>query len=291
MSLSSWSVRLLLLAGCGCVSTDRTTQITIALASETLVPSELDRLSIRITDARGSLTYSNEYDVIEPSFFPTTLALVPAGEESFDGPLRIELVGTGANGAVRLQRSAVLAYARGRNLLLPMPLRMACVNFRSCGADQTCRGGQCVDATVEDRELSDFDEDQVFPASGVACFDEASCLADAHEVPVASDCTLDVPTGGNVGLVWAAAPSRVLVLQAEDAQEGWTRLPSGKGLLSHGACASLLDPETDPALREVPDRALAAYTSAACAPKAALQPFCRAADGHSGVGADRGEPL
>lgn len=274
-------------ATCSCVSTDRTTQITIALASETLVPTELSRLSIRITDARGSLTYANDYEVLEPSFFPTTLAVVPAGEESFDGPLRIELVASGAKGAVQLQRTAVLAYARGRNLLLPMPLRMACVNFRSCGADQTCRGGQCVDATVGNQELTDFDEDQIFPSSDTACFDEAACLAGAREVPVAADCSLDVPPTGNVGLVWAAAPSRVLALQSGDALEGWTRQPDGKGLLSRGACASLLDPEIDPAKREVPDRALAAYTSAACAAKSALQPFCRAADGHSGVGAER----
>lgn len=287
MKVSMGGRALLLAATCSCVSTDRETQITIALASETLVPTELSRLSIRITDARGSLTYSNEYEVTDPAFFPTTLAVVPAGEESFEGPLRIELAGSGAGGAVQLHRTAVLAYARGRNLLLPMPLRMACVNFRSCGAEQTCRGGQCVDASLDEQELTDFEADLVFPTSSTTCFDEATCLSGAQEVPVATDCTLDVPAGGNVGLIWAAAPSRVLVLAAGDALEGWTRLPNGKGLLSRGACASLLDPELDPALREVPDRALAAYVSAACAAKTVQQPFCRAADGHSGVGAER----
>ncbi len=272
---------------CSCVSTDRATQITVALASETLVPSELSRLSVRITDARGQLTYSNDYEVNDPSFFPTTLALIPAGPESFDGPLRIELVGEGAEGAVRLQRIAVLAYARGRNLSLPMPLRMACLNFRGCDTTQTCRGGQCVDASIDAEALADFDADQVLPNETSPCFDEAACVANSYELSIAPDCSFELNGEGNVGLVWAAAPARVLILQPDDPLEGWTRTSAQRGLLSRGACLSLLDPETDPALRQVPDRALAAYASNACAPKSAQMPFCRGADGHSGVGADR----
>ena len=268
-----------------CVTKDSRTQITIALASETAVPTELDRLQVRVMDAKGSVTYLNDYDVVDPTFFPTTLAVIPADEESFDGPVRIELLGYGANGGVRLQRTAILAYSRGRNLLLPMPLRMACVNFQECGANRTCRGGQCVNATVEASALRDYSGDQVFAGREGPCFDEAACVALSTQVGVDADCTFAMPSDGNVGLVWAAAPTRLLVLEPGDPEEGWSRMEGGRGLLSPGACLSLLDPEVDPAKRQVPDRALALRISSACSAKPADVPFCVAPDGHSGIGA------
>ncbi|RYZ68560.1 MAG: hypothetical protein EOP08_00230 [Proteobacteria bacterium] len=268
-----------------CVVRDESTQITIAFASETAVPSELDDLTVKITDARGSVTYLNDYEVRDPAFFPTTLAVVPANDESFEGPIRVEVEGRGAKGAVRLQRSAILAYSKGRNLLLPMPLRMACVNFPDCGAGRTCRGGQCVDAIVGDTELRDFVETEVFARPGGACFDEAACLRGAARVDVSADCTFPMAGDGNVALVWEAAPTRLLLLTAGDAQEGWTRQSPERGQLSRGACVSLLDPETDVQKREVPDRALEVFVADACPEKTAAVPYCPAADGHSGIGA------
>ncbi len=278
---------LVVCAVASCVAHDESTQITVAFSSETSIPSELDSLRVQIRDARGAVTYQNDYDVLEPAFFPTTLAIVPAGEESFDGPIRVDVTGIGANGAVRLERTAIVAFARGRNLLVPMPLRMACVNFPSCAAGETCRGGQCLDAQLFAPELREYADEQVYARAGGSCFDEVQCTADATALQINADCTFELPGDGNVGLVWAAAPERLLVLDAADPLEGWSVREDGRGMLSRGACASLLDPETDPSKRAVPDRALEAYFSRACSAKGPALPYCPANDGHSGIGAPK----
>jgi hypothetical protein len=277
------------LALLACASEDRKTQVTVAITSETEIPKELDTLEVVVIDADGSESSRVLHDVQNPRFFPATLAVVPRSSRSLEGSLT---VGKDA----QVFRRAVVSYVEGRTLLLPMPLRMACFNFRGCGVNETCSGGTCQPARVEPNALADYDDRLVFGRSAPeTCFDEATCIAGSQKVPVRpEDCTFALPEGSsregerprvNVSIRWKAAPSRVIVLDVDDPIEGWTRVADGRGKLSAGVCASLLDQEPDPKKRLIYDQALDVWLSTRCAAKTGSQPYCTSSDGHVGIGA------
>jgi hypothetical protein len=272
-----------------CSSVDRKTQVTIALSSETQIPKELDSFAVRVFSTRsGELRFSQDYYPTSGREFPTTLAVIPFDESSLDSPLRIELEGR-LGGATFLKRQAVLSYVKERNILLEMPLRMACFQFKDCGPTQTCAGGQCVASTVDSASLVDFDAKLVFP-QGNECFSEDTCLDSTFEAKVENDCTFALPPGlaqgqGNVSIRWAAAPQRILALEGSDAQEGWTRTAVDRGQLSQGACDSHFQrtgPDGNPL---VADWAKNVYVSSSCPTKTVKQPYCQSpTTQHSGIG-------
>lgn len=130
------------LAIAACSSVDKQTQITVALSSETEIPKELDSFTIRVISTRtGEVRFLQEYEPQSGREFPTTLAVIPVDQSSLGSPLRIELEGR-KNGVVFLQRTSVISYFRERNILLTLPLRMACFQFTDCGPDSTCQGAE-----------------------------------------------------------------------------------------------------------------------------------------------------
>lgn len=279
-------------ASSACVDKDTSTQLTVALAAETEIPRELDTVEVVVVDAKGSEIYRSDYPVTFSRFFPTTLAIVPRDEDSLDRPVTIEVRGyKAAGGGGQVFRRAIVPFFKGRTLLVPMALRMACFDFVDCKQNETCAGGRCVPALVDTSKLVDFQEARVFGgAASAACFDETRCLGDSKPVAVAEDCTFPLPTSPeassrvNVSIRWAAADKRVIGLDGDDPVEGWTRVDDRTGRLSPGVCDSLLDPQTEPKLRRVPDKALDARISTACTTKLHDQPQCVGGDGHSGIG-------
>ena len=273
-----------------CASTDKTTQITLALESETEIPKELDSFLLRVFSTRtGELRFEKRYTPGPGEGFPTTLAVIPADEDALASPVRIELEGY-SNSNLFLKRRAIVSYFRNRNLLLSLPLRMACFDFKACGVDETCAGGQCIKAVTDPAKLLDYREDLVFGKAG-SCFDEQTCLVGSDKLTVREDCTFDLPAGvsetdGNVSVQWAAAPSRLLGLEANDTQEGWKRAGPLAGRLSQGACDSYFqrkDAKGDPLVKDV---ALAVLFSATCASKTREIAYCRSATTqHTGIGA------
>ena len=284
-----------------CQREDTRTQVTVALTSETEIPKELDTLEVVVIDADGSETSRVLHDVQNPRFFPATLALVPRSADSLKGPLTVELRGFLKGQDAQVFRRAVVSYVEGRTLLLPMPLRMACFNFKGCGANETCSGGRCAPAVVDTAKLADFEEGLVFGrAAQKSCFDEDTCIADSTKVPVEpADCSFAIPDSAlrdgeqprvNVSIRWKAAPNRVIVLDSADPAEGWTLGDDRRGRLSPGVCASLLDLEPDPKKRVIFDQALDVWVSTKCSAKSGLQPFCTSKDGHVGIGATLRSP-
>ncbi|HEU4537980.1 MAG TPA: hypothetical protein VFS00_27860, partial [Polyangiaceae bacterium] len=175
---------------------------------------------------------------------------------------------------------AVVSFVKGRALFLPMPLRMACFAM-ACGGDpsKTCSGGVCRDLPVDAAALAEFDARYVLPERAAAdCFDENACLAGSRRVAaVADDCTFALPPGPdvNVSVRWEAAPSRVIALDGDDANEGWVRVDDVTGRLSDGVCTAVLQDSGGPNAA-VYDKALDVWTSTACPTKRSLQAFCRA---------------
>ncbi len=89
----------------------------------------------------------------------------------------------------------------------------------------------------------------------------------------------------NISVRWRDAADRIIVLDAGDAIEGWTRTSDTLGVLSKGVCESLRDTEGDPSKRAVPEQAIDIHLATACPTKLPLQPFCPGVDGRVGIGA------
>ena len=68
-----------MVCGVHCAPTDRETQVTLALSSETQIPDELDSFSIRVISTRtGELRFAQDYFPTSGREFPATLAVIPA---------------------------------------------------------------------------------------------------------------------------------------------------------------------------------------------------------------------
>jgi hypothetical protein len=275
----------------GCAKTDDSTQVTVAFVSEakaitsTSAP-EIDEVDVTVSDGSGKTTYQQVFrasdGTLAPGFFPATLAVVPRDDQSLSQPFTVQ-VSAKKGGATVVERTAVTSFVQGRSLLLPMPLRMACA-AQTCAAGQTCVGGACTSPAVSADTLSNYVESDVVPeAAGSQCFDEATCLSGSTALAIGADCTFTIPATvpsgkANVSIEWAAAPGRVIVLDGDDAAEGWTRNGSAQGKLSPGVCAAWLEQNApDKAPSPAPkDKALGAYLSSKCTTKTKLEAFCRA---------------
>lgn len=284
---------VLTLLGQGCAKVDNETQITVALEAETEVPAELDSFAIRVSSTRtGELRFSRDYFPNSGREFPTTLAVIPLDESSLDGPIRIDIEGR-KGGATFLRRQSVVSYLRNRNMLLTLPLRMACFQFKDCGPNQTCAGGQCIGAEVDAKTLPDYDDALVFGRANSSCFDEEQCLDAKTEIVVNDDCTFDLQgltsssdqEQGNVSIRWAAAPKRLLALDANDEIEGWKRIDASRGQLSKGICDSHFRRRDAQGELLVPDWAEKVYFTSNCKSKTRKQPYCFSAKTqHAGIG-------
>lgn len=95
----------------------------------------------------------------------------------------------------RVLRRATLTYVNQHTLFLPMTLSFSCYDNTSCTDSQTCKGGQCVDDTIDPATLPDYDPTLVDGTQ--LCFSPSTCFApgataDATLVD-ASTCTYAVP--------------------------------------------------------------------------------------------------
>jgi hypothetical protein len=269
----------------GCTQVDDSTQITVALTSEAEAFTELGCVQLTVRHDDGSIAFQYPYTPDNAGFFPATVGIKPQDSSSLDRPIHVDVQGfagncaTGAQAAAPVvERTAVVSYIDGRNLLLPMPLRMACFD-QSCAAGSTCVGGLCqAIATTPASSLPDYSSDLVTSDDGGnGCFDEQTCLAGAVPVTVNADCTFALPAGSasvNVAVQWAAAEGRIIVLEGDDPQEGWSMTDAGAGMLSTGVCTAVQESADGGAL-PVPDKAVSVWVTTACPTVHALQPFCR----------------
>jgi hypothetical protein len=264
-----------------CVTKDDKTQITIAFSSETEIPKELTEFRLTVTKASGSVVHDWVYDVHPESGFrfPQTLALVPSDSDALKAPVTVELEGTLTRGGTKTTivfRRAIVSYFEGRTILVPMALRMACFQYGrgDCGANESCVGGVCKPAAVTSDKVVDYDPSYVFPTPAT-CFDDAKCIGGSTPVTVDfSDCSFTLPSGDtshvNASVEWIAAKERVIVLNADDPDEGWTARDATHGVLSPGVCKALQLQGT------AKNGAERLFLSTACAAKKALQPNCAA---------------
>jgi hypothetical protein len=211
-------------SGSGC-STTRPTELVPAVLSQVVVPHDLQ--SVRVTVfANGKTSFDQAYDVgpngtVE---LPSTLGVVSG--ESSSTVVRITVRGyekpcaesndcndqgdspVGSSGS-RILRRSVQTFVDQRTLFVPMPLSYSCWNTDcDINSNKTCKGNTCVDGTMAQTELVDFDPSLV-DGTGVCfspklCFDVkpegGTSLSVAPFVVDAGSCLYEYPTPAPVGL-------------------------------------------------------------------------------------------
>jgi hypothetical protein len=218
------AVSLVSASGMGC-STTRPTELVPAVFSQVVVPHDLQ--SVRVTVfANGKTSFDQAYDVGPDGTveLPSTLGVVSG--EAASTVVRITIRGyetpcaqspdclnqtdnsVGDSGS-RILRRSVQTFVDQRTLFVPMPLSYACWNH-DCGIDSnmTCKGNTCVDGTVLESDLVEFDPSLV-DGTGVCfdpkvCFDEkpegGTSLSQAPILVDAASCLYEYPTPAPVGL-------------------------------------------------------------------------------------------
>lgn len=254
--LSRYAVRFALLGALPVVASacnERpATAIVVAIASEAVIPKELDAIGLTIT--RGSnVRFSRLYPVDKAAGtarLPGTLTLKPEDGEDPDDPIKVQIVGITRSQQVVL-RSATMGFVEEKQKLLRLTLRYSCFDVPFiCDAGTTCIGGRCESDKIDTAKLPDFEGGEVFVKQGSpGCFDarDSVCAKDRKDVPdlaafAAAGCKHDTGRAGdaanlNVFVFWAAQSnkSHPVTLEAQS-PEGWTSTAPGSFTLAAGMC-------------------------------------------------------
>jgi hypothetical protein len=290
-SLALVGVAFAIAAGAGC-SAKPPTQFTVGVQSQIQVPKDLK--TVRITaSAGGTRGFCATYPVEDGiARLPQSLALAPGGDPNtpvtvtvigfektkndVDGTFRDECLipSVSADPAdvdrAQIVRRSKQPYAPAKNIYVPMPLKYSCYGV-DCKDGQTCKGGTCVDPTVDLASLPVYAPDLLYGNTST-CFDEDACLGDAIGPTIvdAAQCIYELPPGSslrdvgmNVRAVFEGGGVEVLDL----GDEGFTLPDTSKPnrfRLAAGVC------HPAPGGRRIAN----VNASRTCVSKNAFQPMC-----------------
>jgi hypothetical protein len=140
------------------------TQVMVVVAADESIAHDTERLVVRVggkprdSGAAFETSLEREFKRADGLELPLSITIAPAGgdEKRIYEFVATALDGSGARiGEVR----AISGFIKGRSLVLALRLEEACRSI-SCDNDTlTCRGGDCVDAHVDQAALGSFDPD------------------------------------------------------------------------------------------------------------------------------------
>ncbi len=185
------------------------TELVAGVSTQVQVPKELRSIEVSVK-AGGQTSYCQHFEVVQGKVqLPRTLGV---NKEHDNIPVTISIIGfldpasalddnrddcpddpTQASGfavdsnfkpQARVVRRSIQTYRDDHIAFVPMPLRFSCFDTLCNGdpntvATQTCKGGTCVDATVDSASLVDYGDDLVYGNTNT-CFSNLSCLANAQ---------------------------------------------------------------------------------------------------------------
>ena len=205
-------VSLSALAWSGCEAKQQTEYVT-GISTQVKVPRDLK--SVRLSVSVGGLrTFCRGYRVYDGRVqLPRSLGTYASNDPKQSGPITYSIIGytneleegsetddlrcndaVGAEGGARILRRSRQPYVENEILFLPMPLKYACFDTACTGEGQTCKGGICVDATIDPNILPAYTPELV-DGTGGDCFSSSLCMGGAlPAIPVnPDDCTYAVP--------------------------------------------------------------------------------------------------
>lgn len=142
--------------GCGKTTAPRT-EVMASVDAEAGVRSKTVHLKIVVRSGKNEKSLSERYNDIFPDksgnklIWPSELALVPQeGDE--DHVYEVTATALNAKSKQVAMVRAISGYVKGNTVLLRLLLEDECLD-EICGKGLTCRGGDCVDASVEVDDL------------------------------------------------------------------------------------------------------------------------------------------
>jgi sugar lactone lactonase YvrE len=262
-------VALSSLAAAGCESTP-VSELVVVVQTDLSLPKDIDAIQIQIL-VRGEKRYDQTHPVLGDKatsiLLPATLGLLGAEDQAQPVTVRVAgRIGNGAAGAVRVLREVITTVPPERVATLHMPLHFLCdetsgeaaVNPDTgqptdlknlCPENETCVGGECVDARVDSATLPDWAAEDVYGGGSGAgdgeCFDVAGCF-DADSLvaldAAASPCTFQSAEPLNVGLLLEGdgicGNSGCFVALDKDSEGGFT-FENGMVTLPNAVCSKV----------------------------------------------------
>ena len=297
----------------GCEAKQQTEYVT-GISTQVRVPRDLKTVQLSVS-AGGVRIFCRGYRVYDGKvLLPRSLGNFAENDPGQIGPVTYTVIGyttrleegeefnelrcndTVSNNDARILRRSRQPFIKDEILFLPMPLKYSCFDVACEGEDKTCKGGRCVDATIDPATLPRYSPDLV-DGTGGACFRVAECLGAAGPAQVvdAATCTYAVPNtpsapelpiehpvpalgeGVNVEIVWDGGLNREVL--DKDAEEGFTIPDPTKPQqfrLAPGLCDMVHGFTLDGDGNETPTahRISAVRTSGLCRAKTPTQPIC-----------------
>jgi hypothetical protein len=209
---------LLLSAGCNREGAPDT-GIIVELASDLLVPDEINQVHLTAEDLQGNSLYDHIFDlgVGQNRYeFPFRVGLFPLHAAST--PIHIAAVGQFNEKAV-VSRSATLSFVSGKKVVLVLPLWAVCKKVTCKIAYATCKAdGNCEPDAVESSQLPKYAPNQpVFGTDAFTDMSDAGATLDAAadksvDAAASADADEDGPGSSDAAAVEVGSNANVDVL-------------------------------------------------------------------------------
>lgn len=320
------------------------TELVAGISTQVQVPRDLKTLRIDV-NVGGANLFCRAYKVFDGKvLLPRTLGTIPADLERFGEPVTVTVSGyteeytdntpvaafndcgvfpkikrdipgeEATGGPARVLRRSRQPYLRDKILFLPIPLRYSCFD-KDCdpddaGVERTCKGGRCVDSTIDPATLVEYRSD-LLDGFGANCFSRATCMTAAVPPQIVDPATCTYALAGSASAPAVSPPLAVPLppgaglnvevfydggfvreILDKDAEEGFTIPDAAKPQqfqLAPGLC-DLVKGE-DPEGKATAHRITAIRVSPTCRAKTPLEPLC-ADDQLAAMGASpTGDPL
>lgn len=214
LTLGAFAATAAMWSGC---EAKKQTEYVAGFSTQVKVPRDLKTIGIDIS-VGGVPTICRTYRVYDGKVqLPRSLGKFPATGKPGPDPITVTVRGftkdlnevnagitndtcaitlfnVGDSGTRILRRSRQ-PYVADEVLFLPMPLKFSCFDQTTrCKESETCKGGLCVDAKIDETKLPKYSDDLVDGLGG-NCFSASQCFAAGAPAVVvnAADCTYALP--------------------------------------------------------------------------------------------------
>lgn len=306
------------LAWSGCEA-KKQTEYVAGISTQVQVPRDLKSIRIDVS-VGGVVLFCRGYRVYDGKVqLPRSLGEIPSQDKPGPDPITVTVSGfteefseTSGNSVfenctavapkvgdpsqgTRILRRSRQPYVLDTVLFLPMPLKYSCFDKDCPREDQTCKGGVCVDAKIDETKLPKYADDLVDGAGG-GCFRAGDCFSASVPAVVVdpTDCTFALPNTPSSPELASGAPPNPLVSAGEginvevsydggynreildkDPEEGFTIPDASKPQrfrLSAGLCE--LFKGEDASGNPTAHRITAVRATGVCQAKGPFQPLC-----------------
>ena len=201
------------LGAIACTSTEKT-QLVVSVDTDLLVPTDIDKLRLEISQGRKQAAYSYALNPGDPSGveLPATLVL-NLGDAEWAAPFEVAAVALLEGSEIVRREARVQGWVRGAPRLLRLNLLRSCAHkVTACAAVQTCTANGCRSRLVDPVDLPLYTPEAAFssldastrdgsfsPDAGVRdASPEPEPDADAESIDVGLDAPRDA-TAGDAG--------------------------------------------------------------------------------------------